>query len=67
MALDTTHLAYWREEQRARRSARAALPARWRNDERPEMELVAETYVESMVSMRRREREASPSADDCSR
>jgi hypothetical protein len=60
MSLDTTHLAYWREEQRARRSARAALPLRWRNDERPQMEVVAETYVESMVALRRRRRGARP-------
>ena len=60
MTVDTTHLAYWREEQRARRSARAALPERWRTDERPQMELVAETYVESMVAMRRRRRDGAP-------
>ncbi len=53
MAVDTRFLEHWRRQQIARRRARAALPARWRNDPRPEMHEVAEVYVELLAAERR--------------
>jgi hypothetical protein len=57
MAVDTSLLEHWRSEQDARRRARASLPPRVRVDGRPQMQLVADRYVESLVEMRRRKTE----------
>ena len=53
MSVDSRLLEHWRREQIARRRARAALPARWRNDPRPEMHQVTEVYVELLAAERR--------------
>ncbi len=53
MAVDTRFLEHWRRQQTARRRARAALPARWRNDPRPEMRQVTDVYVELLVAEHR--------------
>ena len=50
--VDNRLLNYWQREQGARRRARAALPARWRNDPRPEMRQVVDTYVELLAAER---------------
>ena len=53
MSVDTRFLEHWQREQIARRRARAALPARWRNDPRPEMDKVTDVYVELLAAERR--------------
>ena len=52
MPIDHTLLAYWQAQQTARKRARASVPAGWRNDPRPEIGIVAERFVESMVMLR---------------
>ncbi|MGZ4334331.1 MAG: hypothetical protein ACXVRJ_08685 [Gaiellaceae bacterium] len=52
MPIDATLLQYWQAQQAARKRARASVPAAWRRDPRPEMGVVAETFVESMVTLR---------------
>ncbi len=53
MNVDNRLLSHWQREQLARRQARAALPARWRNDPRPEMHEVVDVYVELLAAERR--------------
>jgi hypothetical protein len=48
--VDDRLLAHWRREQVARRRARAALPAQWRDDARPEMREVVDVYVELLAA-----------------
>ena len=50
MNVDDRLLAHWRREQVARRRARAALPAQWRDDTRPEMREVVDVYVELLAA-----------------
>ena len=50
MTVDSRLLDHWRRQQIARRRARAALPARWRNDPRAEMHQVTEIYVELLAA-----------------
>jgi len=54
VSVDSRLLDHWQREQVARRSARAALPARWRNDPRPEMHQVVDVYVELLAAERQR-------------
>jgi hypothetical protein len=54
VSVDRRLLNYWQREQVARRKARAALPARWRNDPRPEMRKVVDLYVELLAAERQR-------------
>jgi hypothetical protein len=54
VSVDSRLLNYWQREQNARRQARAALPARWRNDPRPEMHEVVDVYVELLAAERAR-------------
>jgi hypothetical protein len=54
VSVDTRLLSHWQREQVARRRARAALPARWRNDPRPEMDKVVDLYVELLAAERQR-------------
>jgi hypothetical protein len=54
VSVDTRLLAHWQREQIARRRAWAALPARWRNDPRPEMNEVVDLYVELLAAERQR-------------
>ena len=54
VSVDNRLLEHWQRAQVARRSARAALPARWRNDPRPEMHQVVDVYVELLAAERQR-------------
>jgi hypothetical protein len=47
--IDDRLLEHWQRERTAREQARAALPASWRNDPRPQMHDVRETYIEAML------------------
>ena len=51
--VDERLLQHWKRERTARERAREGLPPSWRDDPRPEMDEVRETFVEAMVSMRR--------------
>jgi hypothetical protein len=51
--VDKRLLQHWKREQTERERVRAGLPPSWRDDPRPEMDAVRETFVEAIVSMRR--------------
>jgi hypothetical protein len=51
--VDERLLQHWKRERTARERVRAGLPTSWRDDPRPEMDAVRETFVEAIVSMRR--------------
>jgi hypothetical protein len=50
--IDDRLLDHWQRESAARARLREALPASWRNDPRPNMEVVRELYVEAMLRMK---------------
>jgi hypothetical protein len=50
--IDDRLLEHWRTESAARARLREALPASWRNDPRPDMDVVRELYVEAMLRMK---------------
>ena len=45
-------LAHWERERAARDRLRSSLPASWRNDPRPNMDVVRELYVEAMLRLK---------------
>ena len=49
--IDNRLLEHWRRERTVREQARASLPASWRDDSRPRMHEVRETYIEAMLQM----------------
>jgi len=50
--IDDRLLAYWERESAARARLRDSLPASWRNDPRPNMDVVRELYIEAMLRMK---------------
>jgi len=50
--IDDRLLAYWERESAARARLRNSLPASWRNDPRPDMDVVRELYIEAMLRMK---------------
>ena len=46
MSVDTTYLERWTRLRAARIQARGTVPASWRNDPRPKMQFVTESYIE---------------------
>ena len=50
--IDDRLLAYWERESDARARLRNQLPASWRNDPRPNMEVVRELYIEAMLRLK---------------
>jgi len=50
--IDDRLLAYWERESAARARLRNSLPASWRNDPRPNMDVVRELYIEAMLRMK---------------
>jgi hypothetical protein len=50
--IDDRLLAYWERESAARDRLRDQLPASWRNDPRPNMDVVRELYIEAMLRVR---------------
>jgi hypothetical protein len=61
---DERLLEYWRREREARDTARARLPASLRDDPRPRMRDVCETFIEAMLEMDRASRPAVAIAED---
>jgi hypothetical protein len=43
---------HWARESAARARLRESLPASWRNDPRPNMDVVRELYVEAMLRLK---------------
>jgi len=50
--IDDRLLLYWERESAARARLRDSLPASWRNDPRPNMDVVRELYVEAMLRLK---------------
>ena len=50
--IDDRLLAYWERESAARARLRSSLPASWRNDPRPNMDVVRELYIEAMLRLK---------------
>ena len=50
--IDDRLLAYWERESAARERLRSSLPASWRNDPRPNMDVVRELYIEAMLRLK---------------
>jgi len=50
--IDDRLLAYWERESAARERLRNSLPASWRNDPRPNMDVVRELYIEAMLRLK---------------
>jgi hypothetical protein len=50
--IDDRLLAHWERESAARERLRNSLPASWRNDPRPNMDVVRELYIEAMLRMK---------------
>jgi hypothetical protein len=50
--IDDRLLAHWEQESAARTRLRDSLPASWRNDPRPNMDVVRELYIEAMLRLK---------------
>ena len=50
--IDDRLLAHWEREQATRNRLRNSLPASWRNDPRPDMDVVRELYIEAMLRVK---------------
>jgi hypothetical protein len=62
--IDNRLLAHWQRERTAREQARASLPASWRDDSRPQMREVCETFIEAMLKMKPSSRIVAIGEDD---
>jgi hypothetical protein len=59
--IDDRLLGHWEREQAARARLRDSLPASWRNDPRPDMDVVRELYIEAMLRLKQPEEPTLPS------
>jgi len=50
--VDDRLLEHWTRERAARDRLRNALPPSWRNDPRPNMDVVRELYIEAMLRLK---------------
>jgi hypothetical protein len=50
--IDDRLLAHWERETATRAGLRSSLPASWRNDPRPDMDVVRELYIEAMLRLK---------------
>jgi len=62
--IDRRLLGHWERERAARAGLRSSLPASWRNDPRPNMDVVRELYVEAMLNMKRSSGRPAAIGDD---
>ena len=63
--IDDRLLEHWTREHAARARLRDTLPASWRNDPRPDMDVVRELYIEAMLRLKHEpERPAAIGDDD---
>jgi hypothetical protein len=50
--IDDRLLKHWERESAARARLRDSLPASWRDDHRPSMDVVRELYIEAMLRLK---------------
>jgi hypothetical protein len=50
--IDDRLLAHWERESATRARLRDSLPASWRTDPRPNMDVVRELYIEAMLRLK---------------
>ena len=50
--IDDRLLGHWQRESAARARLRDSLPASWRDDPRPNMDVVRELYIEAMLRLK---------------
>ena len=50
--IDDRLLDHWERESAARERLRNSLPASWRDDPRPNMDVVRELYIEAMLRLK---------------
>ena len=50
--IDDRLLDHWERENAARARLRDSLPSSWRNDPRPNMDVVRELYIEAMLRLK---------------
>ena len=50
--IDDRLLGHWERQQAARARLRDSLPSSWRNDPRPNMDVVRELYIEAMLRLK---------------
>jgi hypothetical protein len=50
--IDDRLLEHWERESAARTRLRNSLPSSWRNDPRPNMDVVRELYIEAMLRLK---------------
>ena len=50
--IDRRLLGHWEREQAARERLRGSLPSSWRDDPRPNMDVVRELYIEAMLRLK---------------
>ena len=62
--IDRRLLGHWEREHAARSHLRDSLPESWRNDPRPNMDVVRELYVEAMLNMKRSSGRPTAIGDD---
>jgi hypothetical protein len=62
--IDDRLLKYWERETAARARLRNSLPASWRNDPRPNMDVVRELYIEAMLRLKANPTERSVAIGD---
>ena len=62
--IDDRLLAYWERESAARDRLRNQLPASWRNDARPDMDVVRELYIEAMLRLKQQPKVAPVAIGD---
>jgi hypothetical protein len=62
--IDRRLLEHWEREQSSRARLRDSLPPSWRNDPRPNMDVVRELYIEAMLRMKQDPRSAAIGDDD---
>jgi hypothetical protein len=64
--IDDRLLGHWERETAARARLRDSLPTSWRNDPRPDMDVVRELYIEAMLRLKQQpsERPVAIGTDD---
>jgi hypothetical protein len=64
--IDDRLLGHWERETAARARLRDSLPTSWRNDPRPDMDIVRELYIEAMLRLKQQpsERPVAIGTDD---
>ena len=62
--IDRRLLEHWERERAARARLRESLPASWRNDPRPDMDVVRELYIEAMLRMKQQPVRPAAIGDD---